>query len=484
MSIARGGRMVLKEDEPFVVCNDRGNITPAQAGAGLYLRDMRYLSLFNLTINGEPLALLSSTAERIFLGLVHASARALRGANGAAVLPQTIGLTRRRIIQGGLREEIELRNYNQFAVSLRLTIELAADFRDMFEIRGFRRGKVGRLVPPRVAADRRQVVLGYRGADASVLETEINFATAPTAQTVRGVTALATAREPFGDELALLLPSLAQTGAAPPPRRPAVVESHHDLTLPPGGAERLELTVTPRELATPLSTIPFVVAAREAESRYTAWAAAGTVVETDNPRFDAFLERSARDIHALLTHFPGGRLIAAGIPWYVAPFGRDSLIAAFQTLTLQPALAVDTLRYLARFQARTLDAWRDAEPGKILHEMRVGEMARLGDVPHTPYYGTIDATPLYVMLFAATVRWLDDDALFRELLPTVERCLQWIDRHGDRDCDGYVEYATPSRRGIPNQGWKDSIDSILWPDGSQPERPIALAEVQGYAYAP
>ncbi|HET8627224.1 MAG TPA: glycogen debranching N-terminal domain-containing protein [Thermomicrobiales bacterium] len=485
MSVARGGRVVLKEDEVFVVCNERGNITATQAGAGLYLRDIRYLSLYNLTVNGEAYALLSSTAERIYLGQVHASARPAR-ADGVTIMPQTISVTRRRIIRQGLREEIELRNYNQYAVPLRLTIELAADFRDMFEIRGFRRGKVGRLVPPAIADEGRRVVLGYRTADARQLETEVEFDRVPAAQTVHGVAEIVTAREPYGEELVLLLPSHERFEAAPLPRRPAIVETHFDLTLPPGGAERLGLSLVPSELdvAPPApATTPFVVAVRDAEARFGAWAAATTAVATDNAQFDAFLERGARDIHALLTHFPGGELLAAGIPWYVAPFGRDSLIAAYQTLMLQPRLAVETLRYLARFQARTYDGWRDAEPGKILHEMRVGEMARLGDVPHTPYYGTIDATPLYVMLFAATVRWLDDDALFQELLPAVKRCLEWIDRYGDRDGDGYVEYGTRSRRGIANQGWKDSYDSILWPDGSQPAPPIALAEVQGYVYA-
>lgn len=481
-----GERTVLKGDEVFLVCDAGGDIGPALAGAGLYLRDMRYLSLYTLTIDGAPPALLYANAERLSLGLMRGSVRAARVArdDGELILPQTIGVARRRIVAGGLREEIELRNYNDFPAPLRLTLALAADFRDMFEVRGFRRSRVGRVVPPAIAAGGRRVILGYRGPDARVLETEIALGRAPARHAIRGGAEFAAAREPVGDELLLLLPPRERRGGPRAPgRRPPIVELEYAITLPPGGTERLDVTVTPRQLGPAPRAVPFAAAAEEAEARYTDWAAAGTAVATDNPQFDAFLERGARDIHALLTSFPGGRLLAAGLPWYVAPFGRDSLIAAYQTLLLQPALAADTLRYLAKFQGHTVDPWRDAEPGKILHEMRVGEMSHLGEIPHTPYYGTIDATLLYVMLFAATVRWTGDDALFRELLPVVRRCLEWADRHGDRDGDGYVEYASASPRGITNQGWKDSGDSILWPDGRQPAGPIALIEVQGYLYA-
>jgi glycogen debranching enzyme len=187
----------------------------------------------------------------------------------------------------------------------------------------------------------------------------------------------------------------------------------------------------------------------------------------------------------LQTSFPHGRLTAAGIPWFVAPFGRDSLIAGLQTLHIAPGYATDTLRTLAALQGDTTDAFREEEPGKILHEMRYGEMARLGEIPHTPYFGSVDATPLFVMLFAETVRWTADEAFYRELLPNVQRALEWIERCGDRDGDGLVEYTTLTADAahIAHQGWKDSHDSLHDIAGRPCSGTIALVEVQGYVHA-
>ena len=178
-------------------------------------------------------------------------------------------------------------------------------------------------------------------------------------------------------------------------------------------------------------------------------------------------------------------MTAAGIPWFVAPFGRDSLIASLQTLYVAPSRAKETLRTLAALQGRTVDPFREEEPGKILHEMRYGEMARLGDIPHTPYYGTVDATPLFVMLFAETIRWTGDESLYRELLPNVQRALEWIEQWGDRDGDGLLEYTTQSAESvrIVHQGWKDSHDSLHDVDGRSVTGSVALVEVQGYVFA-
>lgn len=187
----------------------------------------------------------------------------------------------------------------------------------------------------------------------------------------------------------------------------------------------------------------------------------------------------------LQTSFPEGSLPAAGIPWFVAPFGRDSLIIGLQTFHSEPARAATTLRVLAALQGTKVDAELEEEPGKILHEMRYGEMARLGEIPHTPYFGTVDATPLFVMLFAETVAWTGDARLYDDLKPNVVRAVEWIDRYGDVDGDGLVEYRTRAEAGshIIHQGWKDSYDSLHHPDGRPVAGAIALVEVQGYVYA-
>ncbi|MCA1830567.1 MAG: amylo-alpha-1,6-glucosidase, partial [Actinobacteria bacterium] len=207
-----------------------------------------------------------------------------------------------------------------------------------------------------------------------------------------------------------------------------------------------------------------------------------TQIYTDNEVFNTLLQRGRRDLRALITETQGGRYIAAGIPWYVAVFGRDSIITAHQILMLNPTPARDTLRMLARLQGERVDEWRDEEPGKILHEIRNGSLAEAQLIPFTPYYGSVDSTPLFLMLYGTYFKWTNDRTFAEELLPNVERALRWIDEYGDRDGDGFVEYSKRSSGGLDNQGWKDSFDSIMHADGSLAEPPIALAEVQGYVY--
>ncbi len=251
------------------------------------------------------------------------------------------------------------------------------------------------------------------------------------------------------------------------------VRASFDLTL--GPLERWSLTarVTPRPAAGP----PIVPVRPDRSESAT--------VTSDNQMFDRVLHRCHLDLQALETIFPHGELPAAGIPWYVSPFGRDSLITGLQTLHLAPQRAVGTLRVLAALQGTKIDDYREEEPGKILHEMRYGEMARLAEIPHTPYYGSVDATPLWIWLFAETVTWTGDANLYRELLPNAVRALHWIDEYGDRDGDGLVEYSTAARSGshITHQVWKDSIDSLNDADGMPVEGLVAAVEVQGYLYA-
>jgi glycogen debranching enzyme len=205
-------------------------------------------------------------------------------------------------------------------------------------------------------------------------------------------------------------------------------------------------------------------------------------VETDNPLFNRVLDRSFADLRTLVTRQKDETYFAAGVPWFVALFGRDSIVTSLQTLAYDPSIAANTLELLAKYQGMRLDDYHDEEPGKILHELRVGEMAQLGEVPQTPYYGTADATPLFITLMAEYLRWTADLDLWKRLRPNVARALRWIDDYGDTDGDGFVDYKGRSSRGSRNQGWKDSGNSIRNRDGSLAEPPIALVEVQAYVY--
>ena len=217
---------------------------------------------------------------------------------------------------------------------------------------------------------------------------------------------------------------------------------------------------------------------------YRAWNSSFTKIRTDNELFNLSIERSAGDLRLLVNDGPGPdeRYLAAGVPWFTTLFGRDSLITAFQTLAVRPQVAIETLETLAAYQATEDDPERDMEPGKILHELRTGEMARNRETPHRPYYGTVDATPLWLILFGATFDWTGDRTVVDRLWPNALRALEWIDRYGDRDGDGFVEYERRTPHGLVNQGWKDSSDCIRDRHGRLAQAPVALAEVQGYVY--
>ncbi|MBV9359612.1 MAG: amylo-alpha-1,6-glucosidase, partial [Chloroflexi bacterium] len=216
---------------------------------------------------------------------------------------------------------------------------------------------------------------------------------------------------------------------------------------------------------------------------YRSWDAAATQIETNHDGLDALLRRARHDLRLLTDDVAGEMVPTAGIPWFAVPFGRDSLITGMQTLLLRPEILAGTLRFLARHQGRGSTDYRDEEPGKILHEVRLGELARLGAVPHAPYYGSVDSTPLFLAALAEYTRWTGDLDLARELMPNAKRALAWMDRYGDGDGSRFLEYRTRSEHGIRNQGWKDSVDSVAHRDGTLAELPIALAEVQAYAYA-
>jgi glycogen debranching enzyme len=327
---------------------------------------------------------------------------------------------------------------------LALTLSFAADFVDVFEVRGHPRPQRGEMLPRE--GDARVVRLGYRGLDGLRRTSTLVF--------------------------------------DPPPDRLDATGADYHLPLGPGDRFELSLVVTanvePVAAPRPLTFFDAAQRRRAPVERLTQEA---TRVRTNHDLFDHWLQRSRHDLHLLLTETADGFVPYAGIPWYVAPFGRDALITASQLLPFEPEIARGTLRYLARLQGNVDDAFTDQEPGKILHEYRRGEMATCREIPFIPYYGSVDATPLFVMLASDYLKWTNDVDFAREMWPAVERALAWMWAMGEAQGRGFLAYARRSPVGLPNQGWKDSHDSVMYADGRLAEPPIALAEVQGYQYA-
>ncbi|HET6675975.1 MAG TPA: amylo-alpha-1,6-glucosidase, partial [Nitrospiraceae bacterium] len=261
------------------------------------------------------------------------------------------------------------------------------------------------------------------------------------------------------------------------------------MALQPGESWELGVSLTLAESREPGRPQPCSPVERQLEAVKQAidesseeWLSHEAAVESNSLLLNQVVRRSLLDLHVLESSLNGDRFFAAGVPWFVTLFGRDSLITALQTLAYDPDIARDTLQLLAQYQGQRVDHWRDEEPGKILHELRVGELAQMHQIPHTPYYGTIDATPLFLVLVSRHAEWTGDLNLFKELRPNIERALEWIDRYGDGDHDGYLEYDSTTKHGLINQGWKDSGDAIVTAEGPLARPPISLVEVQGYVY--
>jgi len=438
-----------KEGDMFLCADAEGNLDAEKAiGAGFYWRDTRYLSDFMLQVDGHAPLLLSTSADRVFASHVDLANQDLVEEDGTiAAVQGTVNIRRTRVIDGRLHERIRVKNYNAAAVDLTVRLTFGTDFADIFEVRGLKRATRGKMARPK--AGRRSAAFAYAGEDGVFRETRIAFELEPTEVMV-------------DDEQ---------------------VVAEWRLRLQPTQTEMIALTVEPRAASSPnLPERSFDVVMHDLRRSYESWERSCTRIWTDNELYNSLLSRGMRDLRALLTPTRHGNLVAAGIPWFVAPFGRDALLTCHQTLMLNPDLTRATLEVLAAFQADEVDEWRDAQPGKILHELRQGELAGAGVIPHTPYYGSIDSTPLWLLLLGTYYRWTGDLEFCRKLLPNVERALAWIADYGDRDGDGFLEYQRSSPRGLVNQGWKDSHDSIGHVDGKLAEGPIALAEVQGYVY--
>ena len=435
---------VLKHGETFGVFDGLGDITVAAGGQGLYHNGTRYLSTFRLHMAGERPFLLGAspglTGHLLTVDLTNPDVR-----DGPQLLWAKGQLHVRRttfIYDGCCYFRTSITNYGREPAEFGLDVVAESDFRDVFEVRGTVRARRGTLLPTRVTED--GLVLAYSGLDGVTRQTVIQIDPTPT---IDGHTLLVNLMVPPGH------------------RREVLVAASCD------GARVSRLdTKFEQALASAAAAVEAV------RSRPTA-------VRTSSDLFDEWLERSRADLAMLITETPHGPYPYAGIPWFSTMFGRDGILTALSVLWADPSVARGVLMALGATQATRSDAASDAEPGKILHEARGGEMAALGEIPFGAYYGSVDATPLYVMLAGRYFDRTGDVKTIERLWPHIDAALTWIDRFGDIDGDGFVEYARSTEQGLINQGWKDSHDAIFHADGTLARGPIALCEVQGYVYA-
>ena len=434
----------LKYGDTFVVLDSRGDIGTASGDSGgLFHQDTRHLSRLELLVNDEPPLLLGSNLRddnsAFFVDLTNPD---LMDGQRIVMEKDRVHILRTLFLwKGTAYQRLGVRNYGDQAIELRLAILFENDFADLFEVRGTHRDRRGTATAKLHGDDR--VMLVYQGLDDKVRRTALNF--------------------------------------NPPPDRLTTKSAVYNLHLKPGEMRPIFLAVScDRTDSPPLPFLRGLLAARRDMREQTR---ERTSVETSNDRFNEILCRSAADLAMLMTDTPQGRYPYAGIPWYSTTFGRDGLITALQMLWWSPEVARGVLRRLAAYQATTTDPLADSQPGKILHEMRGGEMAALHEVPFGLYYGSVDSTPLFVLLAGLYAERTGDTETIVELWPAIEAALAWIDGPGDPDGDGFVEYERASEQGLANQGWKDSHDAIFHADGQLAEGAIALVEVQGYVYA-
>jgi glycogen debranching enzyme len=438
-------RRSLKHDDTFIVLDSHGDIGASAGGPdGLFNADTRYLARLEMVLNDvQPLLLGSNLRDdNSALTVDLTNSDVYRG--GRLVLQKdTLHIVRSIFLwRGTAYQRIGLQNHGDGPASFDLTLLFDSDFADLFEVRGERRPRRGigssKLLGPT------DVVLEYSGLDAQSRVTALHFDPRPTRLSVNAAT------------------------------------YHFDLA--PKHVTSLFVAVSCNRpmMHKPARFFRGLLAHRREMRRLTAGAAS---IESSNNIFNEVLCQAMADLNMLMTETPQGRYPYAGIPWYSTTFGRDGLITALQMLWVDPRIAQGVLKRLAFFQAKAVDPLADAEPGKILHEMRGGEMAALGEVPFAQYYGSVDSTPLFVLLAGHYFERTGDEATLADLWPSIEAALQWIDGPGDPDGDGFVEYRRATEQGLANQGWKDSFDAVFHADGRLAEGHIALCEVQGYVFA-
>ncbi|HEY5070640.1 MAG TPA: glycogen debranching N-terminal domain-containing protein [Caulobacteraceae bacterium] len=427
--------VLIKDGGFYLSCRGDGEITTVcGSGLGLFHRDTRYLSRYELRLGGEPCLTLMTSPARGHQSVHELTNLAILQLDGAALDVQSLGLRLERTVDGEasrLTDRLVLRSFTAKPVSFCLTLVIDALFEDLFELRGAKAKKRG--ATRTVTTSETELAFRYHGADGVTRCLSVTFSRPPTLSRRRGARLAA-----------------------------------FDFRLAGQGCETIEITFAIREEAEPAS-------ARPPEPKFYD----GVHVMSDNAVLDRVVERSLRDLTMLRTGLESN-FIAGGMPWFVAPFGRDSILAALQTLVFDPRPAEGVARLFAAYQGRVEDPETWEQPGKIPHELRLGAMARLKEVPHRPSYMSIDATPLFLILIARHAQWTGSLALFEELRPEIDAALEWVSR--ETSADGYLSYSGETPKGPINQGWKDSTFGVPRKDASAPRAPIALCEVQGYVY--
>lgn len=462
------GRQIrtIKHNQLFLVDDPRGNIPHGNtSGFGLYQMDTRFLSCLEILLNQtQPVTLLSSTETGHLSTIVFTNgplSAETESGETVRVHPEMIQLRRETLVFHHMYDRYSLTNYDPRTLRIRLTLALAVDFRDMFEIRD--------IVPPPEDASEIQpyiesstVVFSHRDRSNRRLETRVQ---------IKGATPRCTTED-------------------------GLAQIHFEWLMPPRSEQSCELELIPRvddgrrttETEPAIRTYAnrersdFQEALDRLNHQARQWHHQTTSFRSDDDDFDEMMDRNGKDIHMLTTQTAEGRFIAAGIPWFVALFGRDSIITSLFCLSLNPDIAKETLQILAHYQGRQHDPRRDEEPGKILHELRVGELARTGRIPHTPYYGSVDATALWIILLYEYFRWTDDYDTLQQLWPHALAAIEWCQQNISSSANGYCSYGHRPEGGILQQGWKDSDDSVMDANGTPGQPPIALCEVQGYVY--
>ncbi|HET7181519.1 MAG TPA: amylo-alpha-1,6-glucosidase [Candidatus Limnocylindrales bacterium] len=476
-----GGVGVLKHGNLYLLSDAFGDIHPDSRGLGLYDLDTRVLSCAILRINGVRPTLLRAQSAASHVATIQLTNPELRRDPGIkqaveeATARRAISVMRRRWIAGGLAERIEVTNYSASRQQVRLDLELDADAADIFEVRGRIRAKRGTYEP--TEATNEQIVFSYEGLDGLVRRTTVSFSPAEVVASERKE------GDGGGGEGSVRVSWTIDVDSG----GRASVNWQVATALVPGPTGAHPNEETPAKLArsvTAGASNDGIADPAVAEAEYGSWNERCARISSDGELLDLAVNRSIADLRLLRNDGPmhGEHYVAAGIPWFTTLFGRDSIITSLQILPFMPDVARETLQVLADWQATEVDPERDMEPGKILHELRVGELARTGELPHRPYYGSIDSTPLWLVLLDETYRWTGDLDFVRQLWPNALAALQWIDEYGDRDGDGFVEYERGGPAGLLNQGWKDSGDAIRHVNGKLAVAPIALCEVQGYVY--
>jgi glycogen debranching enzyme len=437
--------MVLKQGDTFGVFDSLGDIHQVGAGTqGIYHNGTRFLSRLEMNINGNrPLLLSAAPREDNQVLVVDMTNPDLILSDSENLKQDTVHFQRLKFLwQSKYHEKIKILNFGLQQVTFSLELEFQADYHDIFEVRGIARERRGKKIPPR--QEKGFMVFAYEGLDNITRQTRILFTP-----------------------------------------RPQMVDhkmAAYNITLQPKAHMEIEIEVAFIEDHANPQPVAFEPArnALNAQMDRTNQYCAGIV--TSNEEFNDWISRARSDLITMATQTPYGLYPYAGVPWFSTPFGRDGIITAMECLWVQPELAKGVLQFLAHTQAKEFNDFQDAEPGKIFHETRGGEMANLGEIPFKMYYGTIDATALFISLAGAYLERTNDVATVQNIWPHIGRALDWIDHYGDLDGDGFLEYKSKSAKGLTNQGWKDSQDSVFYENGALAKDPIALCEVQGYVY--